>query len=650
MDVSGQPANLLVREAVDRGMAIEAVLEGTDLDAAEILDARKSLDWPSFSRICANIQTELGDEAMIAIGRGAFDQPFWRYIFVVLRLFGDPARLYAWGVDGPLPKIYPCMRFSGHHPQPGVFALRMVPKPPYAPSFPLMLAFLGQCQAAAELCGHDPSPIHIHPVDGGYELRMPGQPREGLRKRIARRLGTRSALEDAAADIGDVQVELLERLRALEREVQQRQAAQAALEAEVREREALATQVAQTQRLRSVGLLAGGVAHDFNNVLVVIQANTELALHALRDQDALGQRGEHPSPRVEEASAHLEEVLKASARAANLTGKLLTAGRRQVIEPAPLELEATVAEMLPLLEPLLARARVRLEFTPAPTPAMIHADPGQIEQILLNLCVNARDASEPGAVVSIETDAVVFDADYVETNPWAREGRYALLRVSDRGVGMTPEVRERLFDPFFTTKAMGSGTGLGMSVVLGAVEQHEGLLQVYSEPGVGTTITVYLPQRAEQGAAQTPDRPRGQAPRGSEPILLVDDDPPVREVALNLLTGAGYEVVATATAEAALAALETRLDATGDGGPPPFALAVLDVVLPDQPGPELAALARARCPELAVLFTSGYSVHNVDRELLSADGVDYLTKPYGGQQLLWRVREALDRAQGSGPQ
>lgn len=623
-DVSAQSLAFLVNEAFATGMSPDEILVGTNCEFHEIQAQRGWIDWPSFSRILLNIHARIGDAGFIEFGHKVFQSSYSRHTVIGFKLIRSPGEFYSWGIEGQLAKLYPCARFEGNWPRSDFFTMNMVLREGYAPCRPLMFAFEGQCQRSVELCGLDSSQVYARATEGGFELGMPSPRRLSLRRRIALRLGARSALRDAADNVGDLRTELLGKLHVLDAEVQHRKAAQAALEKEIVKREALAEQVAQIQRLRSVALLAGGVAHDFNNILMVIRGNAEFAL----DSTSAGDN--------EEVETNLVEIISAAERGTRLTRKLLTAGRRQVIEPTALELEGTIVDMLPLLTKLARQSKVGLEFIPQAEPAMIRADPGQIEQILLNLVVNARDASSLDERITIETDMLEIDADYVETNPWAKPGRYALLRVSDHGTGMSPEVRKRLFDPFFTTKPMGSGTGLGMSVVMGAVKQHEGLIKVYSEVGVGTAISIYLPLHAGESGASPCSLPIERAPGGHETVLLVDDDPPVREVAATVLAAAGYEVVSAECSDGALAILRER----GED----LALGIFDVVLPGRSGPELAALAHRLWPKLPILYTSGYSAQGIHGGFSIDASVNYLAKPYGGQQLLWRVRRAIDRA------
>jgi PAS domain S-box-containing protein len=384
----------------------------------------------------------------------------------------------------------------------------------------------------------------------------------------------------------------------------------------VDEREKLEAQLNQLRRLESVGQLAGGIAHDFNNLLGIILNYAQFV------QDEIGE----DSP----AARDVEEIRRAAERAAALTRQLLIFSRREVVRKRVLDLNEVVSE----LDRLLARAlgeQVELETHLASGLWPVEADPGQIEQVLVNLAVNARDAMSVGGRLVIETS----NHELLEERAGASPGRYVRLTVSDTGAGMDQQVADHAFEPFFTTKPKGAGTGLGLSTVYGIVTEAGGQIELYSEPGVGTTVKVYLPatDRGPTPAAR-PRPPRADA--AGETVLLVEDEQSVRRLSERILKGAGYEVLVTASGQEALemcARPEQRID-----------LLVTDVVMPGMLGPELVERATAVRPGLKVVFMSGYVHQMID--LMEGDRGDFafIEKPFTVEALLDGVREALDIA------
>ncbi len=374
----------------------------------------------------------------------------------------------------------------------------------------------------------------------------------------------------------------------------------AELAAKEEARRALEERLAQSRRLEAVGRLAAGVAHDFNNLLTVIFAHAETL-------------GRHDDPeRVIAARA----ILDAAERATNLTGQLLAYGRRQVLELEVVDIH----ELLRGSEKLLGRflgEDVRLTLDLDPQPAFANVDRSQLEQVVLNLIVNARDAMPSGGAVTLRTRR---GPDTVQ------------ISVVDTGLGMSPEVRARIFEPFFSTKDRGQGTGLGLATVLGIVEQSGGRVEVESTPGRGSCFTIILPavQRARAETARPEETPPG-SPRAS--VLVVDDDAQVRGAVSAMLAAGGHEVRVAATASSALEALESPGGAAD--------LLLTDVVMPDMPGPELAARLRERHPDLRVLFMSGYSDERLSVQGVLADGVHLIAKPFDGPTILERIRAVL---------
>jgi PAS domain S-box-containing protein len=377
-------------------------------------------------------------------------------------------------------------------------------------------------------------------------------------------------------------------------------------------REALEAQLRHAQRLDSIGQLAGGIAHDFNNLLQIILGNLELA--------ALGE------------TAAFADIRSATERAAELTEGLLAFARRQPVTRGNVGLGDLVGSARRLLKPLLGKG-VTLDYVPGPVSGEISADRHQVEQALVNLCLNARDAMPDGGTIRIATERVVVDASFSQRHAWATAPSYLALRVIDTGPGICSDHHTRIFEPFFTTKPAGAGTGLGLSVVYGVMQSHQGAVTVDSVPGEGATFTLYFPE-----AAPAPSTPSialaNQRPGGPERILVVEDEEMIRRLVVRLLTARGYDVLSAPNGFAALEILQ-RSNASVD-------LLFVDVVMPGMRGPEFVRRARELYPSLRVLFTTGYELKPTDGESRGPDPVLY--KPYTPDQLLPRLRELLDRA------
>ena len=384
----------------------------------------------------------------------------------------------------------------------------------------------------------------------------------------------------------------------------------------------LEEQLRQSQKMEAVGQLAGGIAHDFNNLLTAILGSTQLLLHATPPDD----------PRHEDAV----EIKNAGVRAAELTRQLLAFSRRQVLAPKVLGLNAVVAHMQKMLRRLLGED-IELAVTLAPDAGSVNADPGQLEQVLLNLAVNARDAMPTGGRLTIETTRVTLTVELAERRHRLPPGDYACLAVTDSGSGMDEATQAHLFEPFFTTKEVGRGTGLGLATVYGIVKQSGGYIWVYSEVRHGTTVKVYLPRVAiaEEDAAPLPAVAEPAAPRGgSETVLLVEDAAPVRSLARRSLEASGYTVLDAADGAAAL-----DLAARHGGG---IDVLVTDVVMPGMSGRELAERLAPERPRMKVLYTSGYTDDAMVRQGVLTAGVAFLQKPFVPETLARKVREVLD--------
>jgi len=375
----------------------------------------------------------------------------------------------------------------------------------------------------------------------------------------------------------------------------------------------------QSERLAAIGRMTGGVAHDFNNMLTVISGRSQLLLGKL-GQDSY-------------ARSSIEEVAKAADRAAGLTRQLLAFSRKQILQPKVLELNTIVADVEKMLRRLIGED-ISLALNLHPALGHVKADPGQIEQVLVNLAVNSRDAMPDGGKLIIETSNVDLDDSYARNHVTVQPGAYVLLAVSDTGIGMDKETQSHIFEPFFSTKAAGKGTGLGLSTVYGIVKQSGGNIWVYSEPGKGTTFKIYLP-RVVEPSDTTPTRdPVAAVSRGSETILLVEDEDSLRKLGRDILELNGYTVLAAANGIEALALHHQNEDR--------IQLIVTDVVMPGMGGRELAERIAAVDPMLRVLYMSGYTDDAVVLHGLGK-GINFIQKPFSPDLLAQKVREVLDQ-------
>jgi PAS domain S-box-containing protein len=402
-----------------------------------------------------------------------------------------------------------------------------------------------------------------------------------------------------------------------------------AVQHDVTERRRLEEQFRQAQKMESIGRLAGGVAHDFNNLLTAILGYAGL----LEAREPLGAA----------AREDLNEIRTAAERAAALTRQLLAFSRKQVLAPSVLSPNELVAGVERMLHRLIGED-VDLSARLDPSVGNIRVDAGQLEQVLVNLAVNARDAMPEGGKLTIETGNAVIDKAYAAQHVGVSPGRYVMLAVSDTGMGMSDETRSQIFEPFFTTKELGKGTGLGLATVYGIVHQSGGHIFVYSEPGKGSTFKLYFPlvegAPSETGAAAP--GPELEIARGSETILIAEDEPAVRTLAGTFLSGKGYRILQAAGGAEALTLAERFPDT--------IHLLLTDVVMPDMSGPDLEKQLRARRPELRVLYMSGYTDDGVVRNGMLEGRQLYLQKPFTPRTLAGKVREALyNRGHGRVP-
>jgi signal transduction histidine kinase/ActR/RegA family two-component response regulator len=441
---------------------------------------------------------------------------------------------------------------------------------------------------------------------------------EGVRKRELE-----AALGAAEANRADLDRRVDERTRALaqayedlQRELDERKRVEG-------ERRVLADRLHQTQRMESIGRLAGGVAHDFNNLLSVIMGNAEIIV----TEDELDDG-------VRESA---QQIVEAAERAAGVTRQLLAFGRKQVIAPKVLSLRDVVDDLVRLVHRAIGEDVV-LEVDVAADVSPVLADAGQLEQAMMNLVVNARDAMPTGGRLGIAVTELDVSADQAARFPGARPGPHVVLTVSDTGTGMDAATLASIWEPFFTTKAVGKGTGLGLPMVQGIVTQHGGFVDVVSAPGRGTRFEVYLPATSGTVRPARVKPVRLETPTGHETILVVEDEPQVRRLAVGALRQLGYQVLEAGDGESALAVARDHLGAID--------LLLTDVVMPGMDGSKLAERLRLERPAIAVLFASGYDDSRIGKAGILPDHVDFLAKPYDLRTLGRRVREVIDHASG----
>lgn len=386
----------------------------------------------------------------------------------------------------------------------------------------------------------------------------------------------------------------------------------------IEERDQVERQLRQAQKLEAVGQLAGGIAHDFNNLLQVVCAHTDILLRKAE----LG-TSQHDQ---------LNEIRKASERAAALTRQLLAYSRQQVMAPEYLDLNGLIVDFMSMLHRVIPE-HIEIQLRPGADLGTVHADPRQLDQVLLNLCLNARDAMPMGGVITLETTNAVLDEAFAEQNPWAEPGAYVHVVVRDTGTGIGAAVQDHLFEPFFTTKKLGEGTGLGLSMAYGIVKQHGGFIHAQSEADAGAAFHVYLPlvDRPPQTLAPVLAAPPA---RGTETILLAEDDESVRDLIIGVLEGAGFTVIPAKNGAEAFSLFEAHQDRVD--------LLLFDIVMPRMGGKEACLAIRALRPEIRALFMSGYAPEGFTGQLALGKGTGFIQKPYRTQELLEKVRETLE--------
>jgi len=386
-----------------------------------------------------------------------------------------------------------------------------------------------------------------------------------------------------------------------------------------REREKLRGQLAQAQKMEAVGRLAGGVAHDFNNMLTIILGNTEMAMESLDPEQTV--------------LADLKEIKKAAERSTDLVRQLLAFARKQTVSPEVLDLNTTVAGMIKMLERLIGED-INLAWVPGERVWPVKIDPGQIDQILANLCINARDAITGVGKMTIETGNKTFDEAYCSVHVDSKPGEYAMLAVSDNGCGMGAQTLENAFEPFFTTKTQDKGTGLGLSTVYGVVKQNEGFIHVYSEPDQGSTFKIYLPHHRAKADASPDQKSEMPTGGGHETILLVEDEPSILKMTTRMLTRKGYTLIAAGTPGEAMELAHTH---NGE-----IHMLMTDVIMPEMNGRDMAEHICNHYPNLKCLFMSGYTANVIAHHGVLDEGVNFIQKPFSMADLSIKVREVLD--------
>ncbi len=595
----------------------QQVLEGIDYPLEHMTDGRRRISWQAFHRFAANMGRVFGDEELIEIGAISMRSPFLSALMFPGQLLFGVNEIYQWlfGPSGPPNQLFAAHRCALREIAPGKLRLEMFMKKGYEPSRENYLLLRGSLSALSQTFGVL-SKVVQHPLTNGaaYEIEVPSN--RGLISSARNAYHWIFAARSTAEELRRTHVELHQRCIELEREIEVRSRAET-------ERVRLEKQLRQAQKMEAVGRLAGGVAHDFNNLLSVILSNASLVLEDLEPMNPL--------------RTDIEEIKKAGDRAADLTKQLLAFSRQQVLEPKVLDLNEVVRGMDKMIRRLVGED-VEVFTTARPDLGRIKADPGHIEQVILNLAVNARDAMPRGGRLTMETGNAELDETYAAEHVGVTPGAYVMLAVSDTGIGMDKATQDRIFEPFFTTKAKGKGTGLGLSTVFGIVQQSGGSIWVYSEPNQGTTFKVFLPLTNEVEQPVTPVR-LGSL-RGSETVLLVEDDDQVRAVALGILSRNGYRILEGRNANEAL-----QLSARHEG---PIELLLTDVVMPHMSGSELADKLVEGRPDTRVLYMSGYTDEAIVHHRVVAPGVTLLQKPLTPEGLLRKVREVLEAPRSLG--
>ena len=388
---------------------------------------------------------------------------------------------------------------------------------------------------------------------------------------------------------------------------------------EEKEKQTLREQLRHSQKMEAVGTLAGGIAHDFNNILNVIIGYGTMVMDKLEDGSPL--------------KKNANEVLIAAERAANITKRLLLFSRKRPVTVSPVDINEVILDMQKMLVRTI-REDIEFKLDLADRPLIVMADAGQIEQVLMNLATNARDAMPEGGRLTISTGLEELDDEYVAGYGYGKPGTYALITVADTGHGMDTENRKKIFDPFYTTKAIGEGTGLGLAISYGIIKQHSGYIKAYSEPGQGTVFKISLPLSEE--AVSLDNKPNGFSTKGGdETVLVAEDDADLRELAVIVLESLGYSVISAEDGEDAIAKFMENRER--------ISLALLDMIMPKKSGKDVSEAIRKVSPRTKILFSTGYPTNSITTKELTDAGFDLIKKPFLPRDLLLKVREVLDR-------
>lgn len=391
-----------------------------------------------------------------------------------------------------------------------------------------------------------------------------------------------------------------------------------AMAIDISERKTMQNRLRQSQKMEALGTLAGGIAHDFNNILSVIIGNAELLNNSI----------DKASPLYE----GFDDIVKAGRQGASLTRQILSFSRKQIMEPQVFDLNQMLKDSEKMLKRLI-REDIEIETVLTREIAIVEADPSQLEQVVMNVVINARDAMPDGGKLLIETAVTELEASHVARKPDVVPGRYAMLAVSDTGMGMEAETLEKMFEPFFTTKEKTKGTGLGLATVYGIVKQHDGHIEAFSELGRGTTLKIYLPDASQKTVREKKSTESADTPSGSATVLVVEDEAAVRKLACNILKRNGYSVIEADTPDIAVAQAKTH---TAE-----IHLLLADVIMPGMKGPEVFQRISEIHPETKVLYMSGYAPTSISRLGVPLEGLKLIQKPLTVQALLNKVAETL---------
>lgn len=388
---------------------------------------------------------------------------------------------------------------------------------------------------------------------------------------------------------------------------------------DITEQKKLQEQLRQAQKMEAIGHLAGGVAHDFNNILSAIVGYAHLTLMKLKDDDPL--------------RMNIEHILTASDKAANLTQSLLAFSRKQLIVPKPVNINNIVFNIIKILDRIIGED-IEFKVNTYVNDLIVKVDKGQIEHVLMNLATNARDAMPDGGALTITTEEVSVDEKFIQMHQEGEIGKYAVVTVADTGMGMNEKTRENIFEPFFTTKEVGKGTGLGLAMVYGTIKQHNGFINVYSEPGKGTTFRIYLPL-AESGVEYTKKNEADTVASGNEKILLIEDDQAVRKSIKAVLEELGYNVIEAADGDQASTLFRKNKDSVH--------LVISDVIMPRQSGKEVYDELKKIRPDIKILFVSGHSADILTKKGIMGEEINFISKPINPEVFLRKIREVLDK-------